>query len=80
MNRIKTSQADPPIYAALVREWQADDRMLPGARDAQWTILTSLSPAVTGQRQEAASVPRPGRWERVVTLPRGDRVELVTTR
>jgi hypothetical protein len=80
MNRTKTFQADSPIYAALVREWQADDRMLPGARDAQWTILTSVSPAMTGQLRESASAPRPGRWERAVTLPRGHRAELVTTR
>lgn len=79
MNRTKTFQADSPIYAALVREWQADDRMLPGARDAQWTILTSVSPAMTGQLQERASAPRPGRWERV-TLSRGHRAELVPTR
>jgi hypothetical protein len=80
MNRTKTSQVDSPIYAALVREWQADDRMLPGERDAQWTILTLVSPAMTGQLQEPASAPRPGRWERVVTLSPGHRAELVTTR
>ncbi|MER5212658.1 hypothetical protein ABT063_19270 [Streptomyces sp. NPDC002838] len=80
MNRTKTSQPDPPIYAALVREWQAYDRMLPGARDAQWTILTSVSPAMTGRHQESARVPRPGRWERAVKLSPGHRAELVTTR
>jgi hypothetical protein len=80
MNRTKTSQADSPIYAALVREWQADDRMLPGARDAQWTILTSVDPALAGQLQDPAGAPRPGRWERVAKLPRGRRAELVTTR
>jgi hypothetical protein len=39
-------QADPPIYAALVRQWRAGGRTLPGARDPQWTLLTSVRPAV----------------------------------
>ena len=58
--------ADPPIYAALVREWRADGRTLPGTRDPQWMLLTALSPAVTGQPTTA---PDPGRWERVGVLP-----------
>ncbi|KAB1149275.1 hypothetical protein F7R91_05830 [Streptomyces luteolifulvus] len=40
------SRADPPIYAALVRQWRAGGRMFPGARDPQWTVLTSVSPVV----------------------------------
>ncbi|MFF4352908.1 hypothetical protein [Streptomyces sp. NPDC001530] len=75
----RMSQGDPPIYAALVREWQASGRMLPGARDAQWTILTSLSPAMTGRCQRAATVPCPGRWERVTASPLGCQAELLTT-
>lgn len=73
-----TSQGDPPIYAALVREWQASGRMLPGARDAQWVALASVAPAMTGHRHPAA-VPSPGRWERAVELPPVRQPELVTT-
>ncbi len=57
--------ADPPIYAALVREWRADGRTLPGTRDPQWMLLMALSPAVTGQ---LAAPPDPGRWERAGVL------------
>ncbi|MFD3838545.1 hypothetical protein ACFWWC_20140 [Streptomyces sp. NPDC058642] len=57
--------ADPPIYAALVREWRADGRTLPGTRDPQWMLLTALSPAVTGH---LTAPPEPSRWERVGVL------------
>ena len=74
------SQGDPPIYAALVREWRVSGRMLPGAQDAQWTILISVSPAMTGQQQHSSPAPRPGRWERAVELPLGHQARLVPTR
>jgi hypothetical protein len=32
--------AHPPIYAALMREWQSGGRTVPGVRDAQWTTLS----------------------------------------
>lgn len=57
--------ADPPIYAALLREWRANGRTLPGTRDPQWMLLMALSPAVTGQ---LTTPPDPGRWERAGIL------------
>ncbi|MDQ0604306.1 hypothetical protein QF037_008651 [Streptomyces canus] len=57
--------ADPPIYAALVREWRAGGRTLPGTRDPQWMLLTALSPAVTAQ---LSTPPGPARWERAGVL------------
>lgn len=30
---------NPPIYAALVAEWWAQGRMVPGGHDAQWAAL-----------------------------------------
>jgi hypothetical protein len=45
--RLAAPQEDPPIYAALIREWRARGRTVPGARDPQWTLLTAISPAIT---------------------------------
>ncbi|MDT9696416.1 hypothetical protein [Streptomyces sp. P17] len=39
---------DPPIYAAMVSEWRAGGRTVPGTYDAQWTALASGPPAVAG--------------------------------
>ncbi|MFJ8085782.1 hypothetical protein ACIQ6Y_35050 [Streptomyces sp. NPDC096205] len=36
----------PPIYAALIREWQSGGRTVPGVRDAQWTALVSPAPLI----------------------------------
>ncbi|MGV9457241.1 hypothetical protein [Streptomyces sp. NPDC003635] len=32
-------RVNPPIYAALVAEWWAQGRMVPGGHDAQWAAL-----------------------------------------
>lgn len=69
--------ADPPIYAALVREWRAHGRTLPGARDPQWMLLMALSPAVTGQ---LTTPPAPGRWERAGILTGASDGDLTPTR
>ncbi|MFJ2240801.1 hypothetical protein [Streptomyces sp. NPDC087859] len=69
--------ADPPIYAALVREWRADGRTLPGTRDPQWMLLTALSPAVTGQ---PTTPPNPGRWERAGVLAGASGADLAPAR
>ncbi|MBC9728953.1 hypothetical protein [Streptomyces sp. TRM68367] len=37
----RASHGHPPIYAALVAEWQADGRTVPGAREALWTACVS---------------------------------------
>ncbi|MEU1269452.1 hypothetical protein [Streptomyces sp. NPDC005799] len=58
-------QEDPPIYAALIREWRARGRMVPGARDSQRTLLTAISPAITVHHPGPA---RAARWERVAEL------------
>lgn len=76
---IGMSQGDPPIYTALVREWQASGRMLPGARDARGAVHACVAPAMTGRQRNLATVPSPGRWERAVELPSGRQPELVTT-
>ncbi|WP_328875279.1 hypothetical protein OHT76_37300 [Streptomyces sp. NBC_00287] len=39
---------DPPIYAAMVTEWLARGRTVPGTHDAQWTALASGAPAAAG--------------------------------
>jgi hypothetical protein len=63
--RVAAPQDDPPIYAALIREWRARGRMVPGARDPQWTLLTAISPAITAHH---AGPVRAGCWERVAEL------------
>jgi hypothetical protein len=76
----RASQAHhPPIYAALVTEWQARGRLVPGAQDAQWTAIAS-DPSQTrppgGQRGSSAAPPRPGRWERAAELSSAPRSAL----
>jgi hypothetical protein len=71
---------DPPIYAALVTEWQDVGRMVPGARDAQWTVLTSVGPATTGSYGHPAAPHRQGGWDGAVDLPSGRRTGLVPVR
>ncbi|MFD8304443.1 hypothetical protein ACFV29_19155 [Streptomyces sp. NPDC059690] len=68
---------DPPIYAALVREWWARDRMVPGVRDPQWMLLTAMSPTVTAQFPGPA---RAGRWERAAELPARQRTDKLASR
>ncbi|MET7477499.1 hypothetical protein ABZT17_24455 [Streptomyces sp. NPDC005648] len=43
-------QEDPPIYAALIREWRARGRTVPGTRDPQWVLLTAIGPSITAHR------------------------------
>ncbi len=43
-----TAPGEPPIYAALVREWRVGGRTVPGVRDHQWVLLTAMGPATTG--------------------------------
>ncbi|WP_437074341.1 hypothetical protein [Streptomyces sp. enrichment culture] len=59
--------AYPPIYAALLGEWQAAGRMVPGAPDAQWDALVA---AVRASRELPAPALRPpdGRGERIAGL------------
>lgn len=64
--RLTAQQDDPPIYAALAREWRARGRTVPGAPDPQWLLLTAISPAITAQQTGPV---RAGRWERVADLP-----------
>ncbi|MWA08301.1 hypothetical protein [Streptomyces sp. BA2] len=54
--------ANPPIYSALVAEWWARGRMVPGWRDAQWSALTM--PPKAGRGDVGAGVGA-GRGERV---------------
>ncbi|MFF9623714.1 hypothetical protein [Streptomyces griseosporeus] len=61
------AQRHPPLYAALVAEWQADGRMVPGAHDAQWAALSV--PHGNGHRPSEVPAAPPGLWERVVDLP-----------
>ena len=61
-----TAQEEPPIYAALVREWRARGRTVPGSPDPQWMLLTAIGPAITAHRVGPV---RSGRWERVGELP-----------
>ncbi|WP_344606230.1 hypothetical protein [Streptomyces glaucus] len=68
---VTAAQADPPIYAALVTEWRAVGRMIPGARDAQWAALTS--PA-------EPDAPLRDAWGGTADVPSGIRAELVPVR
>jgi hypothetical protein len=64
--RPTAQQDDPPIYAALAREWRAHGRTVPGARDPQWMLLTAITPAITAQHTGPV---RAGRGERTADLP-----------
>ncbi|TQJ92204.1 hypothetical protein FBY22_3051 [Streptomyces sp. SLBN-31] len=70
-------QEDPPIYAALLREWRARGRMVPGVRDPQWMLLTAIGPTVTAQ---FAGPPRAGRRERAAELPARHRTDKLSWR
>ena len=70
-------QEDPPIYAALLREWRARGRMVPGVLDPQWMLLTAMSPTVTAQ---FPGPPRAGRWERAAELPSRHRTDKLSSR
>lgn len=35
---------DPPIYSALLRQWESDGRTLPGRRDPEWNQAAALPP------------------------------------
>ncbi|MGW2238665.1 hypothetical protein [Streptomyces sp. NPDC001759] len=70
-------QEDPPIYAALLREWRARGRMVPGVLDSQWMLLTAMSPTVTAQFPCPA---RAGRWERAAELPSRHRTDKLSSR
>lgn len=78
----RTSQGDPPIFAALVREWRARGRTVPDTRDSQpqGPSLASAGTATTRQQRHPATPSRPGRWERAAEQPAGDQTELVTIR
>ncbi|MGW2522139.1 hypothetical protein ACWC09_35055 [Streptomyces sp. NPDC001617] len=63
---------NPPIYAALVVEWLARGRTLPGWPDPQWTTLTA--PPVIGRQVTVNSKTDMGRWKRAaVAAPGADR-------
>ncbi|MFF3328621.1 hypothetical protein ACFYWX_03515 [Streptomyces sp. NPDC002888] len=62
-------RGDSPIYAALVREWQVGGRTIPGARDPQWIVLTSVGPAVAARDPLTATPPGPPRWQRAGAPP-----------
>jgi hypothetical protein len=61
------AEAQPPIYAALIREWQARGRMVPGTRDAQWdTLVTDVR--APHELPAPATGPPDGRRERTAGL------------
>lgn len=35
---------DPPIYRALLTQWESDGRTLPGRRDPEWHRVAALPP------------------------------------
>lgn len=76
--RPRAGQEDPPIYAALVREWRARRQMVPGTWDARWSALISAS-SPTGRHRRSISVPPPIPWERVAKLPLVSWDEMVPT-
>ncbi|MFD3842694.1 hypothetical protein ACFWWC_41650 [Streptomyces sp. NPDC058642] len=76
----RVAPGDPPIYAALVREWRADGRLVPGTPNPQWDAHAPVDTSTTGQLKYSTIPPYQGRWERVAEAPPGHRVELVTAR
>ncbi|MFF5011528.1 hypothetical protein ACFY3G_53340 [Streptomyces phaeochromogenes] len=73
------SREDPPIYAALVTQWRTAGRTIPGARDAQWAILTCATAETTGRHRRSAAPPRQENWERV-SPPVARRADLAPAR
>ncbi|MEU3463476.1 hypothetical protein ABZ721_26470 [Streptomyces sp. NPDC006733] len=39
---------EPPIYAALVRQWHQGGRILPGQNDREWSALVAAVPGTRG--------------------------------
>lgn len=39
---------EPPIYAALVRQWHRGGRILPGQNDREWSALVASGPGAGG--------------------------------
>lgn len=72
------AQEDPPIYAALAREWRARGQMVPGTWDARWSALVSAHSA-TGRHRRSISVPPPVLWVGGAELPLVSRGEMVPT-
>ncbi|WP_411152399.1 hypothetical protein [Streptomyces sp. A30] len=76
----RTAQGDPPIFAALVREWRASGRTVPDTRGSQGASPGSVGAATTRLQWHPDIPSGPGRWERDGELPPGRETELVTTR
>jgi hypothetical protein len=76
----RTVQGDPPIFAALVREWRAGGRTVPDTRSSQAASPGSVGTATTTQQRHPAVQWVLGRWEPGGQLPPGREAELVTTR
>lgn len=53
--RPDASRMNPPIYTALVAEWWARGRTVPGWADTQWATLTALPATGTPDGMEAAA-------------------------
>ncbi|MFI6208000.1 hypothetical protein ACIBAI_16630 [Streptomyces sp. NPDC051041] len=68
---VTAAQSDPPIYAALVTEWRAVGRMVPGAWDAHWAALTSPAEPDAPLRDARGGA---------ADVPSGIRAELVPAR
>ncbi|MGW7092040.1 hypothetical protein [Streptomyces sp. NPDC054874] len=52
---------DPPIYSALLRQWESDGRTLPGRRDPEWRQAAALPPWPEAPLRFSASLdPRGG--------------------
>ncbi|PVC87588.1 hypothetical protein DBP12_30300 [Streptomyces sp. CS014] len=47
--------ADPPIYSALLRQWESAGRTVPGRRDAEWTQAAALPAWSEGPLRFSAS-------------------------
>ncbi|GAA0673213.1 hypothetical protein GCM10010193_27380 [Kitasatospora atroaurantiaca] len=54
-SKADTQWPETPIFAELIRQWQADGRTLPGRPDPQWERIASH--ATSGRRR--LPVPRP---------------------
>ncbi|MDQ0983332.1 hypothetical protein QFZ71_000615 [Streptomyces sp. V2I9] len=49
------SPADPPIYSALLRQWESSGRTVPGRRDAEWNQAAALPSWTEGASRFSAS-------------------------